>query len=262
LLAPPPAGRLRAVRPRAKLMPPRAANRHSANRRRGRSLRLSVHTTRSAAASRARSITSPASSKARKRNFASAAAETVDRDKGRKRRRGAITTRDHLRRATGCGTCRAMDIRRVVGLNLRRLRVAAGLSQDELAARTGSSRIYISGIENGRRNPTVMAAAINCSCCEYTDRNADNCDKMRLGAASSRARNSTAASPLAQTRCHTPEGRNFADYRARPSVFGMARGRYLRPGSRASLHAVSGFADLGKPSGAKACGYPGRGGKR
>jgi transcriptional regulator with XRE-family HTH domain len=49
-----------------------------------------------------------------------------------------------------------MDIRRVVGLNLRRLRVAAGLSQDELAARTGSGRIYISGIENGRRNPTVI----------------------------------------------------------------------------------------------------------
>jgi transcriptional regulator with XRE-family HTH domain len=49
-----------------------------------------------------------------------------------------------------------MDTRRVVGLNLRRLRVAAGLSQDELAARTGLDRTYISGIENGRRNPTVI----------------------------------------------------------------------------------------------------------
>jgi transcriptional regulator with XRE-family HTH domain len=49
-----------------------------------------------------------------------------------------------------------MDIRRVVGLNLRRLRVAAGLSQDELAARTGLDRTYISGIENGRRNLTVI----------------------------------------------------------------------------------------------------------
>ena len=49
-----------------------------------------------------------------------------------------------------------MDMRRVVGLNLRRLRVAAGLSQDELAARAGLDRTYISGIENGRRNPTII----------------------------------------------------------------------------------------------------------
>lgn len=49
-----------------------------------------------------------------------------------------------------------MDMRRVVGLNVRRLRVAAGLSQEELAARTGLDRTYISGIENGRRNPTVI----------------------------------------------------------------------------------------------------------
>jgi transcriptional regulator with XRE-family HTH domain len=41
-------------------------------------------------------------------------------------------------------------------LNLRRLRIAAGLSQDELAARTGLDRTYISGIENGRPNPTVI----------------------------------------------------------------------------------------------------------
>jgi transcriptional regulator with XRE-family HTH domain len=49
-----------------------------------------------------------------------------------------------------------MDMRQIVGSNLRRLRLAAGLSQDELAARTGLDRTYISGIENGRRNPTVI----------------------------------------------------------------------------------------------------------
>ena len=50
----------------------------------------------------------------------------------------------------------AMDMRQTVGFNLRRLRAAAGLSQEELAARTGLDRSYISGIEGGRRNPTVI----------------------------------------------------------------------------------------------------------
>ena len=49
-----------------------------------------------------------------------------------------------------------MDMRRVVALNLRRLREKAGLSQEELAARAGLARTYISGIENGRRNPTII----------------------------------------------------------------------------------------------------------
>ena len=47
----------------------------------------------------------------------------------------------------------AMDMRQTVGFNLRRLRAAAGLSQEELAAKTGLGRSYISGIEGGRRNP-------------------------------------------------------------------------------------------------------------
>jgi len=51
----------------------------------------------------------------------------------------------------------AMDMRQTVGFNLRRLRAAAGLSQEELAAKTGLGRSYISGIEGGRRNPTVIA---------------------------------------------------------------------------------------------------------
>lgn len=49
-----------------------------------------------------------------------------------------------------------MDVRRLVGQNLRRLRKAAGLSQEELAHRAGIDRTYVSGVERGIRNPTVL----------------------------------------------------------------------------------------------------------
>jgi len=49
-----------------------------------------------------------------------------------------------------------MDVRRVVAHNLRRLRKAAGLSQEELAHRAGLDRTYVSGVERGVRNPTVL----------------------------------------------------------------------------------------------------------
>lgn len=48
------------------------------------------------------------------------------------------------------------DVRRIVGSNLRRLRKAAGLSQAELANRMGVDRAYVSGLELGQRNPTVV----------------------------------------------------------------------------------------------------------
>lgn len=47
-------------------------------------------------------------------------------------------------------------MRRVVGTNVRRLRIAAGLSQEEVAIRMGVDRAYISGLETGRRNPTIV----------------------------------------------------------------------------------------------------------
>jgi DNA-binding transcriptional regulator YiaG len=37
------------------------------------------------------------------------------------------------------------DVRRMVGRNVRQLRIAAGLSQAELAARMGVDRAYVSG---------------------------------------------------------------------------------------------------------------------
>ena len=48
------------------------------------------------------------------------------------------------------------DVRRVVGRNVKRLRIAAGLSQAELAARMGVDRAYVSGLELGQRNPTIV----------------------------------------------------------------------------------------------------------
>ena len=58
-----------------------------------------------------------------------------------------------------------MDIRRRVGENVRRLRTAAGLSQEQFAFEADMHRTYVSGVERGIRNPTItvlerMAAAL------------------------------------------------------------------------------------------------------
>lgn len=49
-----------------------------------------------------------------------------------------------------------MDVRRLVGINFRALRTARGLTQEQAAELTGVSQQYISGLEQGRRNPTVL----------------------------------------------------------------------------------------------------------
>jgi transcriptional regulator with XRE-family HTH domain len=49
-----------------------------------------------------------------------------------------------------------MDVRRRVGLNVRKFRGERGLSQEELAFECGLHRTYVSGVERGVRNPTVV----------------------------------------------------------------------------------------------------------
>jgi transcriptional regulator with XRE-family HTH domain len=48
------------------------------------------------------------------------------------------------------------DVRHLVGRNIKRLRIAAGISQATLAERMGVDRAYVSGLELGQRNPTVV----------------------------------------------------------------------------------------------------------
>lgn len=53
-----------------------------------------------------------------------------------------------------------MDIRRRLGLTVKELREAKGWSQEELGFETELHRTYISGIERGVRNPTIMVVAL------------------------------------------------------------------------------------------------------
>jgi transcriptional regulator with XRE-family HTH domain len=50
-----------------------------------------------------------------------------------------------------------MDMRKLVGDNVRRLRGELGITQEQLAERSGFSQQYISDLERGRRNPTVVS---------------------------------------------------------------------------------------------------------
>jgi len=52
-----------------------------------------------------------------------------------------------------------MDIRRQVGANIRRLREARGLSQEDLGFEAEVHRTYVSGTERGVRNPTIVVLA-------------------------------------------------------------------------------------------------------
>jgi Predicted transcriptional regulator with C-terminal CBS domains len=49
-----------------------------------------------------------------------------------------------------------MDVRALVGLNVQRLRRERQFSQEELAFRSGATRAYLSGVEAGRRNATIL----------------------------------------------------------------------------------------------------------
>jgi transcriptional regulator with XRE-family HTH domain len=49
-----------------------------------------------------------------------------------------------------------MDMRKLVGQNVRRVRAKRGLTQEQFAELSGFSQQYLSGLERGRRNPTVV----------------------------------------------------------------------------------------------------------
>lgn len=49
-----------------------------------------------------------------------------------------------------------MDMRKLVGRNTARIRKEQGLTQEQLSERCGISQQYISGLERGRRNPTIV----------------------------------------------------------------------------------------------------------
>ena len=50
-----------------------------------------------------------------------------------------------------------MDMRKLVGRNVKRVRQEKGLTQEQLAELSGFSQQYISGLEQGQRNPTVVS---------------------------------------------------------------------------------------------------------
>jgi transcriptional regulator with XRE-family HTH domain len=50
-----------------------------------------------------------------------------------------------------------MDMRKLVGRNVKRIRQEKGLTQEQLAELSGFSQQYISGLEQGRRNPTLVS---------------------------------------------------------------------------------------------------------
>lgn len=52
-----------------------------------------------------------------------------------------------------------MRLEAIFGINVRRLRKAAHLSQEELAAEVGIDMRYLGGIERGQENPTIKVMA-------------------------------------------------------------------------------------------------------
>ncbi|WP_448954930.1 helix-turn-helix domain-containing protein [Labrys neptuniae] len=49
-----------------------------------------------------------------------------------------------------------MDMRKLVGQNFARLRQEKNLTQEEVEARSGFSQQYLSNLERGKRNPTII----------------------------------------------------------------------------------------------------------
>lgn len=50
-----------------------------------------------------------------------------------------------------------MDIRRLLGRNIRRRRLELGLTQEQFAEKSGFDQRYVSQLENGRRSPSIVS---------------------------------------------------------------------------------------------------------
>ncbi len=50
-----------------------------------------------------------------------------------------------------------MDVRKLVGENFARIRREKGLTQEQVEELSGFSQQYISDLENGKRNPTIVS---------------------------------------------------------------------------------------------------------
>ncbi len=64
-----------------------------------------------------------------------------------------------------------MDIQEIFAHNLRKVRVAKHISQDELALRSGVERAYVGHVERANKNPTIktvekLALALECEIAE------------------------------------------------------------------------------------------------
>ena len=49
-----------------------------------------------------------------------------------------------------------MDMRKLVGENVRRVRLLKGLTQEAFSDASGFSQQYLSDLERGKRNPTIV----------------------------------------------------------------------------------------------------------
>jgi transcriptional regulator with XRE-family HTH domain len=49
-----------------------------------------------------------------------------------------------------------MDMRKLVGDNCARIRKREGLTQEQLAEKSGLTQQYLSDLERGKRNPTIV----------------------------------------------------------------------------------------------------------
>ncbi len=76
-----------------------------------------------------------------------------------------------------------MDMRLLVGQNFRRIRLQKGLTQEQFADMSGFAQQYVSDLERGRRNPTVvtlyeLAQALGVSHVELLQPNAIGDDRV------------------------------------------------------------------------------------